>query len=147
MFSLDSRSLAEWLLMQVTLWGNGLLEVSPASFIEIILCLCHLCGASRQLLAGLLYIFKKCCGVEVVKVDVLSKCSNVCLSERWQSEERGYYFCREASRQTPHSSLLIFSRWPKFGLLCAAPPLLISFHSWDGRDDDRSWESNPAALW
>lgn len=57
------------------------------------------------------------------------ECVCVCVpvhsGEKWQGEERGYYFCREAGRQTPHSSLLISSRWPKFELLCSSPPLSI----------------------
>lgn len=82
--------------------------------------------------------------VEVVTGGVLSECLNACVrlpvhsGEKWQGEERGYYFCREAGRQTPHSSLLISSRWPKFELLCSSPPLPISLHSWDGRHGDHS---------
>lgn len=68
---------------------------------------------------------------------------HVFMGGKWQGRERVYYFCREAGRQTPYSSLLISSRWPTFEALCLSPPLSIALHSWDGKHGDHSWVSSP----
>lgn len=67
--------------------------------------------------------------------------------EWWHWEERRYYYCREAGRQTLHSSLLISSPWLRLELLHLFPSSPISLHSRDGRHGDHSWATSLKGKW
>lgn len=127
-----SRSLADWLLTQLTLcfWGNGLCAACLARTTWM----CVVLAASVDHCT----FWQAIIGSAVFAAEVVKVVLKVSIQGGNGRAEKGSIISAGKLADKLLTPLLISSHWPVFEALCSSPPLSIVLHSWDGRHGDHS---------